>query len=86
MPAKPTWAIYQDVQAYPSTYMNLSFSHSLSLHKEVVLDIGAAFGYLAGQGTYFRTYERSTEDYTGPVVVSHSCFSSWQGQMRRRPV
>ena len=59
-------AICQDVQAYPSTYMNLSFSHSLSLHKEVVLDIGAAFGYLTRHGTYFQTHERSTGDYTGP--------------------
>jgi len=46
--------------------MNLSFSHSLKLYKEVALDIGAAFGYLAGHGTYFQTYEHSTGDYTGP--------------------
>ena len=39
------------------------FALFLSLHKEAVLDIGAAFGYLAGRGTYSQTYERNTRDY-----------------------
>jgi len=62
---KPTLSIYQDVNAYPGTYVNLSFSHSLPVYKEVTLDLGASFGYESGQGNFWKTYERSTGSYTG---------------------
>lgn len=66
MPTKPTLAIYQDVAAYPGTYINLSFAHSFDVGHGVTLDFGAAAGYYAENGSYSRTYERSTAAYTGP--------------------
>jgi hypothetical protein len=62
---KPTLSIYQDVNAYPGTYMNLSFAHSFPVYKKVTLDLGASFGYFVGRGNFWKTYERSTGDYTG---------------------
>jgi len=63
--SKPTLSIYQDVNAYTGTYINLSFSHSLPLYKDVTVDLCASFGYEYGQGGFWKTYERSTGDYTG---------------------
>ncbi|MCX5817750.1 MAG: hypothetical protein NTX75_16175 [Proteobacteria bacterium] len=62
---KPTLSIYQDVNAYPGTYISLSFAHSLPVYKDVTLDLGASFGYELGQGGFWKTYERSTGGYTG---------------------
>ncbi len=62
---KPTLTFYQDVNAYPGTYINLSFSHSIPIYKETTLDLGASFGYESGQGGFWKTYERSTGGYTG---------------------
>jgi len=65
MLAKPTLSIYQDVNAYPGTYINLSFAHSLPVYKDITLDLGASFGYEFGQGSFWKTYEQSTGSYTG---------------------
>jgi hypothetical protein len=62
---KPTLSIYQDITSYPGTYINLSFAHSLPVYKETTLDLGASFGYYAGQGDYWKTHETSTGGYTG---------------------
>lgn len=62
---KPTLSIYQDVSAYPGTYVNLSFAHSFNLPKDITLDLGASFGYESGQGRYWETYQPSTATYTG---------------------
>lgn len=61
----PTLMVYRDVNAYPGTYANISFSHSLKIYKDVTLDLGASFGYFAGSGNYWKTYERSAADYVG---------------------
>jgi len=65
MITKPTLSIYQDVNAYPGTYINLSFAHSLPVYKDVTLDLAASFGYELGQGGFWKTYEQSTGGYTG---------------------
>ncbi len=65
MLTKPTLSVYQDVSAYPGTYLNLSFAHSFNLPKDITLDLGASFGYEAGQGRYWETYQPSTADYSG---------------------
>ena len=62
---KPTFSMYQDVSAYPGTYMNMSFAHSFNLPKDITLDLGASFGYLSGQGRNMQTYQPATADYTG---------------------
>lgn len=63
--SKPTLTIYRDISSYPGTYINLSFSHSLPVYKDIILDLAASFGYFKGDGSYWRTYESSTNDYTG---------------------
>jgi hypothetical protein len=65
MLGKPTFTVYQDINSYLGTYMNLSFAHSISLPKEITLDLGASFGYESGQSNYWRTYDTATRDYTG---------------------
>ncbi|MBA4391488.1 MAG: hypothetical protein C0399_11205 [Syntrophus sp. (in: bacteria)] len=65
MLTKPTLSIYQDVNAYPGTYMNLSFAHSFPVYKKVTLDLGASFSYFIGRGNFWKTYDQSTGDYTG---------------------
>jgi hypothetical protein len=65
MLTKPTFSMYQDINAYPGTYMNLSFAHSFSLPKDITVDLGASFGYEAGQGRYWQTFQPATGDYTG---------------------
>jgi len=62
---KPTFSVYQDVDSYPGTYLNLSFAQSFPIYKDITLDLGASFGYLIGQGSYWNTYEPLTGDYTG---------------------
>ena len=64
---KPVLTVYQDVNSYPGTYINLSLSHSLPLHKErgITLDLGASASYFTGQGRYWKTFEAATGDYTG---------------------
>lgn len=62
---KPTLAIYQDINEYSGTYINLSASKSLPIYKEISLDLGASAGYFAGSSDYWKTYERSTGAYTG---------------------
>lgn len=65
MLTKPALSIYQDVNAYPGTYINLSFAHSFPLPKDISLDLAASFGYELGQGGFWKTYEQSTGGYTG---------------------
>ena len=62
---KPTLAIYQDINEYSGTYINLSASKSLPIYKEISLDLGASAGYFIGSADYWKTYERSTGAYTG---------------------
>jgi uncharacterized protein (TIGR02001 family) len=42
----PTLSIYRDISYSPGWYLNLGFSHSFKLSKEITLDMGATFGYL----------------------------------------
>ncbi len=63
--SKPTLTIYRDISTYPGTYVNLSFSHSFEVYKDITLDLAASFGYFKGDDNYWRTYESSTGDYTG---------------------
>jgi hypothetical protein len=62
---KPTLTIYRDTDAYPGTYINLSFSQSIPLKGAVTLDLGASASYMAGSDNYWRTYDPDTEAYTG---------------------
>ena len=62
---KPTLALYQDINEYSGTYINLSVSKSFPLYKEISLDLGASAGYFDGSADYWKTYERSTNAYTG---------------------
>jgi hypothetical protein len=62
---KPSLTVYQDVNAYPGTYVNLALAHSFPLPKDISLDLGASFGYFVGHGKYWKTYEPTTGDYTG---------------------
>ncbi len=51
MIAHPTLAIYRDINHYPGTYFNLSFSQSIPVYKvrgDATLDLGASFGYESG--------------------------------------
>ncbi|RPJ58348.1 MAG: hypothetical protein EHM12_07955 [Dehalococcoidia bacterium] len=63
---KPTLSIYRDVNAYPGTYINLSFAHSFNIIKKATLDLGASGGYYAGSGNCWQTYDQSTGAFTGP--------------------
>jgi hypothetical protein len=63
--SKPTLSIYQDIDSYKGTYINLSFSHSVPFNKTVALDLGASFGYYIGQSDYWRTFRTSTGLYSG---------------------
>jgi len=63
--AKPTISVYRDVAKFPGTYVNLSFSQSFKVHREITLDLGASAGYFAGDGGYWRTFDASTGGYTG---------------------
>lgn len=65
MLTKPTLSVYQDINAYKGTYLNLSFAHSFPLSNEITLDLGASFGYFVGETNYWRTFEEGTGDYTG---------------------
>lgn len=62
---KPTLTVYQDITAYPGTYINLAISHSLPVYQEITFDLGASVGYFAGDSNYWNTYESSTGAYTG---------------------
>jgi hypothetical protein len=62
---KPTLVINQDITEYTGTYMNLSFSHSVPVYKDVTLDLGASAAYFIGKNRYWRTYEAATGAYTG---------------------
>jgi hypothetical protein len=63
--SKPSLSIYRDITNYKGTYINLSFAHSLPVYKAMTLDLGASFGYFIGESDYWKTYERSSADYTG---------------------
>lgn len=63
--SKPTLTVYQDIDSYKGTYINLSFSHSIPVHPIITLDLGASFGYFIGESNYWRTYDTSTGTYTG---------------------
>lgn len=62
---KPTITIYRDIATYPGTYVNFSLSYTKNLYKNINLDLAAGFGYFKGDSNYWRTYEKSTHDYTG---------------------
>ncbi|MHB8108917.1 MAG: hypothetical protein ACYDHW_02665 [Syntrophorhabdaceae bacterium] len=63
--SKPTLTVYRDIDAYKGTYINLSFAHSIPVHKIVNLDLGASFGYFIGESDYWRTYDTTIGSYTG---------------------
>ncbi|MBI5967297.1 MAG: hypothetical protein HY882_05515 [Deltaproteobacteria bacterium] len=63
--AKPTLAIYRDITEFPGTYINLSFSQSWKVYREITLDLGGSVGYFAGDSDYWKTFESSTGGYTG---------------------
>lgn len=60
MIAHPTLAIYSDINHYPGTYFNLSFSQSIPVIKmangDATVDLGAGFGYEAGSSSFWNTY------------------------------
>jgi len=62
---KPTLSVYQDINAYKGTYINLAFAHSIALPKDISLDLGASFGYEIGEADYWKTFETATGSYTG---------------------
>jgi hypothetical protein len=65
----PTIAVNQDIAAYEGTYFNLAFSQSQPIVKlptgDLTVDLGLSFGYMVGEGKYWKTYQNSTGDYTG---------------------
>ncbi|MCX7856532.1 MAG: hypothetical protein N2513_00900 [Deltaproteobacteria bacterium] len=61
----PTFSVYRDITSYIGTYMNLGFSHSLSLSNGITMDLSSAFGYFLGESDYWRTYDKATFSYTG---------------------
>jgi len=63
--SKPTLMIYRDINEYSGTYINLSFSHSQPVYKDITVDLGASFGYFIGDDDYWNTFEESTGAYTG---------------------
>ena len=65
MLTKPSLSIYQDINSYKGTYINLSFAHSFPLPKDITLDLGVSFGYEIGESDYWRTYDVVTADYRG---------------------
>ncbi len=62
---KPVLTIYQDISRYGGTYFQLALSHSFPVYKEITLDLGATFSYMWGQDNYWKTFEESTDGYTG---------------------
>ncbi len=60
MIAHPTLAVYRDIDNFPGTYLNLSFSQSLPVFKmasgDATVDLGAGFGYEAGDSNVWKTY------------------------------
>jgi len=62
---KPTLSIYRDITNYKGTYINLGLSHSFPLYKGTTLDLSGSFGYFAGEGDYWRTYDKIAASYTG---------------------
>ncbi|MCG6551839.1 MAG: hypothetical protein L7F77_05890 [Candidatus Magnetominusculus sp. LBB02] len=67
VPANPVLTVYRDVATYPGTYLNLAFSQSvpLPLMKDMTLDLGACFGYMAGSSNYWHTFDANSGAYTG---------------------
>lgn len=65
VPTKPTLTVYRDIDAYPGTYVNLAFSHSLTLTEAMTLDMAASAGYFMGDGDYWRTYDPDAAAYAG---------------------
>jgi hypothetical protein len=65
MIGKPSLSIYRDIDRYPGTYFNLAFAHSVPLGNDITLDLGASFGYMSGDGSYWKTFEPATADRTG---------------------
>ena len=63
--AKPTLVIYRDIDDLPGTYINLSFSQSWQVYRQITFDLGAAVGYFWGDGDAWKTFESSTGAYTG---------------------
>lgn len=61
----PTLSVYRDITEYPGTYVSVAIAHSVPLVKEITLDLDASAGYFMGDNDYWKTFERSTGDYTG---------------------
>jgi hypothetical protein len=53
--SKPTLVVYRDINAFPATYINLSLAHSVPVGHGITADFGASAGYLAGDGSIYRT-------------------------------
>jgi hypothetical protein len=62
---KPTLSVYQDVSAYPGTYLNFSWMPSFALAEGVSLDLCASLGYERGGKAYWRTFDPSTGGFSG---------------------
>lgn len=65
MIGKPSLSVYRDINKYLGTYLTFSLAHSIKLGKDVTLDLGASASYMAGDSSYWKTYETATGDYTG---------------------
>ena len=62
---KPALTVYQDIDAYPGTYVLFSLSQSFPLGKHATLDIGSSAAYFSGRADYWRTYLPSAGSYAG---------------------
>lgn len=62
---KPVLTIYQDIDQYSGTYVQLALSHSLPVYEKITLDLGSSFSYMWGQGNSWSTFQESTGGYTG---------------------
>ena len=69
MIAHPTLAVYRDIDRYPGTYINLSFSQSIPVYKmtngDATVDLGAGFGYEIGSSNFWDKYSTTTHAFTG---------------------
>ncbi len=61
--ANPKLSIYRDITSYPGTYLNISFSHSEQIYRDISLDLGASFGYFSGDDDAFKTESGTGKKY-----------------------
>lgn len=62
---KPVLTVYQDIDQFPGTYIQLALSHSLPIYEKITLDLGSSFSYMWGQDDSWNTFQESTGDNTG---------------------